>query len=42
MIGTRCSFCIAILSAAAYFGAIAIPRWRDGSKVGSSPEQEIS
>jgi zinc/manganese transport system permease protein len=36
------SFCIAILSAAAYFGAIATPGWRDGSKVGSIPGQQIS
>jgi zinc/manganese transport system permease protein len=36
------SFCIAILSAAAYFGAIATPGWRDGSQVGSIPGQQIS
>jgi len=32
------SFCIAILSALAYFGSIAAPQWRAGSKLESVPE----
>ncbi len=32
------SFCIAILSALAYFGSIATPRWRGGSQLDSMPE----
>ena len=36
------SFCIAVLSAVAYFGSLATPQWRSGSKVESIPEQQIS
>jgi len=36
------SFCIAILSAVAYFGSIATPRRRDGSKIEPISEQRIS
>ena len=35
------SFCIAVLSAAAYFGSIMTPPWRGGSKVESIPKQQI-
>jgi len=36
------TFCIAILSAAAYFGSIATPERRVGSKAGPILEQQIS
>ena len=35
------SFCIAILSALAYFGSIVAPQWRGGSKLQSMPEPEL-
>ena len=36
------SFCIAVLSAVAYFGSIVTPKWRGGSKAESIPERQIS
>jgi zinc/manganese transport system permease protein len=35
------SFCIAILSALAYFGSIVAPQWRGGSKLQSIREPEL-
>jgi hypothetical protein len=36
------SFCIALLSAGAYFGSVATPQWRGGSKVESIPDRPIA
>jgi zinc/manganese transport system permease protein len=36
------SFCIALLSAGAYFGSVATPQWRGGLKVESIPDRPIA